>query len=299
MRVLITGASGFIGESVLKKVLSNGRHDVLCIGRNSISSKFLEQENVAWIRTSLKDSYYCDQIVEEFMPEALIHLAWDGIPDFSFERCQENLLISINFIRNVFAKTKLKKIIVSGSCFEYSNRSGECFEEDTTHAIDYFSWSKLSLLNFIRCEAKNLSIDWAWLRIFYAYGKGQREGSLIPLLIENLKNGSIPDIKTPLNANDFIHVDDVGEAFAMSLDRTFLPGIYNLGCGTPVSVLEVCKTVELLISGKSELTDILKDRTSESIQDSYFYANTIQSKEQLGWEAQTSIKSGINKLLSE
>ena len=51
------------------------------------------------------------------------------------------------------------------------------------------------------------------------------------------------------------------KAFAMSLKSHFLSSIYNLGCGTPVSV-EVCKTVELLISGKSELTDVLKDRTS-------------------------------------
>ena len=299
MRVLITGASGFVGEGVLNKVLNHGPHQILSIGRNSISSKLLEQNNVDWIQASLKDSHHCNKLVEEFKPEALIHLAWDGIPDFSFEKCQENLMISTNFIRNVFAKTKLKKVLVSGSCFEYSNRTGECFEKDPTYAVDYFTWSKLSLLNFIRCEAENLSIDWAWLRIFYAYGKGQREGSLIPMLVENLKKGSIPNIKTPLNKNDFIHIDDVAEAFAMSLDRNFSSGIYNLGCGNPVSVLEVCRTVEFLVSGKSELTDILKERTSELKNHTSFYANTILSREQLGWEAQITLKSGIIKLLDE
>ena len=130
MRVLITGASGFVGEGVLNKVLNHGPHQILSIGRNSISSKLLEQNNVDWIQASLKDSHHYNKLVEEFMPEALIHLAWDGIPDFSFEKCQENLMISTNFIRNVFAKTKLKKVLVSGSCFEYSNRTGECFEQD-------------------------------------------------------------------------------------------------------------------------------------------------------------------------
>ena len=106
--------------------------------------------------------------------------------------------------------------------------------------------------------------------------------SLIPALLCSLVKREMPDIKEPLNANDFVYVDDVAEAFSKALEEEIEPGIYNLGTGSPTKVVDVCKAVERIVSQTTDLSDRLELEKSgkESVN---FWADTEKSRKKLFW----------------
>ena len=193
MKVLITGASGFIGQHIAEKFL-NCKYEVLLISRKS---NILGKYNFLKADLEIRDTYIKEII--NFNPDVLIHLAWDGIPDFSLDKSIRNLNTSINFISTILDSCCLKKILISGSCFEVNNIKGAISENNIGLPKDNFTWAKHSLLLWLKSQKNKYNFDYAWMRIFYSYGPGQREKSLIPLIYSAFRNNDLPDIRNTFN----------------------------------------------------------------------------------------------------
>ena len=101
---------------------------------------------------------------------------------------------------------KEKKIIVSGSCWEYGKNQGSCVEGFDQLIDSYFSWSKKSLYNFINYSCEKKSISLIWLRIFYVYGPGQKKFSLIPSLTDSILKKKKIIITRKINTSNMIKV---------------------------------------------------------------------------------------------
>lgn len=296
MRILITGGSGFIGKPVLNTLIKNiDNVEILNLTRKKLNpnSKYLE-------------NYKCDlsspktylSKIEEFAPDVVIHLAWEGIPDFSLEMCTKNILTSISFIESITKIKSCKKIIITGSCFEYNNKIGICNEDDVIIPKDYFTFAKKTILSFLELECTKNNIEYNWARLFYVYGPNQRSGSLIPILIETLKSNKIPDLRTPKNANDFIHVNDVAEGINKMVFNKLNSGIYNLGSGFSTPVIEVTKIIEIATLKDTKLTNQLIQNSIETIKSVDFYADIQKSKKELSWVPNISLQTGINLLIN-
>ena len=107
------------------------------------------------------------------------------------------------------------------------------------------------------CKQKDIQL--LWMRIFYVYGPRQRTESLIPSILTKLKNGQLPDLQTPNNANDFVYIDDVADAFAKATSFGNKSGVYNLGTGVSTPVLEVCCIAEKIVLNTDILTQEMKN----------------------------------------
>ena len=182
--------------------------------------------------------------LKSFNPDVVIHLAWQGIPDYSESISRVNLNNSIDLLNFILSNSNCKKIIVSGSCWEYGKKKGACKESDPVQINSYFTWAKYSLYQYlsIKCAEKDVSIN--WFRIFYVYGSAQREDALIPTLIKSIGAKNTPKINTPMNKNDFIYVGDVARAFTRAIETDIPSGVYNLGSGYATSVYDICRMVE-------------------------------------------------------
>ena len=202
-----------------------------------------------------------------------------------------NLKNSIQFFDFIINETDCKKIIVSGSCYEYGKKFGECDENENIEIKSFFSWAKISLYQYLILKTKEKNIDLIWFRIFYVYGPGQRDESLIPLLIKAFTNFETPQIKSPGNKNDFIHIQDVAKAICNAVDIQSESGIYNLGYGEPNSVVDICRLVEKNILKNSAITDtiIVHDKNP----DINFWANIEKTKLAFDWRPMVTLKSGI------
>jgi len=138
-------------------------------------------------------------------------------------------------------------------------------------------------------------IDLAWMRVFYVYGPRQRQESLIPSILTHLQSGRLPELHTPQNANDFVFVDDVAEAFSNAVSNKLPSGIYNLGSGSSTPVQEICRKAEQMVLGTDSLTRQLKEKTQESFCNVDFWADCSNAKKSLDWVPTTDLSVGIEK----
>ena len=136
------------------------------------------------------------------------------------------------------------------------------------------------------------NISFFWFRIFYVYGPGQRQSSLIPSITKSLLNNQLPDIKEPGNRNDFIYIDDVIDAMTSCIEsKNHISGIYNLGAGIPTMIkTDYSKVAESLEKQSYDLTVDKKEHDLIS-----FWANISKSKKYLNWSPKTNLLDGIQK----
>jgi len=292
LRIVITGASGFIGKP-LSGNLSGLGHDVLAIARKiPINSN---STSISWLEADLSAPSTYKNSIKAFCPEVVIHLAWQDIPDFSLEKSQLNLHQSKDFLSFIFSIKSCKKLLIPGTCWEYSNPQGECLETDQALPYNEFTRAKHSLRLWAEVLCKEESISLAWFRVFYVYGPGQRSESLIPTILTHLKKGRLPNISTPQNSNDFIFIDDIVNAFIIATNSKFVSGIYNLGSGMSTSVLDVCRYAEEIVLNSSALTNKLAaESQTKSIKLNY-WAGIAVTKESFNWLPKINLLDGITQ----
>lgn len=289
-RVLITGATGFIGRALTKYLLDSSCH-VLAITRKAP----IESGAVQWLEADLSSPLSYRDGVAEFAPQVVIHLAWQGIPDYSFDTSLANLNQSLSLLSYVTGLESCKKVLVSGSCWEYANARGMCPESDISQAQNDFTWAKHAVRAWLEAYCGKNNVSYAWFRIFYVYGPGQRPGALLPSILSGLKQGQLPDIRTPCDANDYIYIDDVVEAFRLAVHHPFKSGIYNLGSGESTQVLDVCRIAEHVVFGSTRLTEGLDENAPEKEASIDFWAGLENVKTNLGWLPKTSMADGISQ----
>jgi nucleoside-diphosphate-sugar epimerase len=297
MKILTTGGTGFIGSPFLNNLVKNFNEvEILNLTR---SNQISNSKNVENFRCDLSNPRTYQTKVETFEPEVVIHLAWEGIPDFSLEICIKNIFSSISLIEIVTKIDSCKKIIVTGSCFEYSNKLGKCNENDLFSAKDYFTFAKNTVLSFLEFECNKKNIVYGWARLFYVYGPNQRSGSLVPTLISALRSNVVPNLRTPKNANDFIFVEDVANALVKMTSNDFQSGIYNIGSGKSIPIIEVLKIVELALFKNVVMTSELAERTKNTQKDVDFFADISKAFVQFNWEPKIGILEGIKSIIEE
>ena len=295
MRIFITGATGFIGKHTIGK-FNTKEHSILALVRDESDCECLNCEGAHLLKGNLGLFSPLKSTIKSFGPEVVIHLAWEGIPDYSEKISRINLENSIRLIDFLCDETHCRKIVISGSCFEYGKNSGICKETDQTNINSFFSWAKHALYNYAALKCEKVGVDLIWFRVFYVYGPHQRKKSLIPTLVSSFKNGISPRITNALNKNDFIYVEDVAEAFYLAVVKKIKPGIYNLGNGNSISVYEVCNILEKRIIGTIEMSEQIKNNCKVS-QEVNFWADMTKTKNMLNWSPKISFEHGIDRYI--
>jgi len=291
MNILVTGGSGFVGRHLLKE-LAQTNHKIACISRQEL----VDFDSIKIILGDLSMPEKMRQELIKFQPDVIIHLSWQGIPDYSQVLSKLNLNLSIKFFDFILENTKCHKIICSGSCWEYGKKQGVCAETDLINIDTYFTWAKHSLHQYllVKCAEKNIVLN--WFRIFYVYGPSQRGGSLIPTLIKSIGEKKAPQINTPLNKNDFVYVGDVTRAFVKAVNVNLLSGVYNIGSGCATSVYDICKIVEQNLLGTETLSkQVLNNGQLGATVN--FWANMEKTEQALNMICDTNIGNGIKQYI--
>jgi len=182
MRVLITGGNGFIGSEILNLLIKK-KYKVLNLCRNNVK----KNSYATYYKCDLfKPKTYIKKVIN-FNPQILIHLAWNGIPDFNKKNCNQNEKFSKKFIKETAKLKSIKKIIVAGSCFEIKYKKNSCSEKKLFDTNSNFTHAKYEIFKYLKKISEKKDKKYYWLRIFYAYGPNQKNNSIIPYIYHSLK----------------------------------------------------------------------------------------------------------------
>ena len=293
MRVFLTGATGFIGRYVLKH-LEKEDYNILLLTRASKEnfSSIISSRKVDIVSGNLSDiNKWKDKLIQ-FKPEVTIHLAWEGIPDYGVKASIKNLKYGLDLFEEL-AEIECKKIICTGSCWEYGQNQGKLSEDFPIRTSNAFTAAKNALHWLGREIAKESNVIFIWTRLFYIYGPGQRENSLIPYIIKCVKEGKKPKIETPSARNDFIYVEDVAKAIVAILENCTLSTVYNIGSGHSTSIQEIIKEIYNCYNIKY----IQKSKQLNEDEAINFWADISKIKYDTGWEPKIGVKEGIQKTI--
>lgn len=293
MRIFITGGTGFIGDHVVRKLKSED-NDLLLLTRDSRKLDGNSSERLNLIQGNLSDIAAWKEEVKSFQPDTTIHMAWESIPDYGCETSIGNLKYGLDLVA-VLAELGCKRFVSTGSCWEYGQQNGQLHEDMPVKPLNAFSAAK-NALHWLGMEiAKEKDIQFIWARLFYVYGPGQREASLIPHIINCLRDGKEPQVKTPFARNDFVYVEDVADAISMLVKKCRQSAGYNIGSGYSTGVQDIIK----LVGDKYNFHlygDMPTCPDNASVIDSW--ADISRIKTEIGWEPKLNIKEGVKRLIS-
>ena len=266
MKILMIGMNGFLGRN-LSEIIKHENFEILSVVRKSN----FKTKNFKVIRDdifNLKNKNF--EKIKKFKPDVVVNLAWTGIPDYSFKNSLKNFISHINFFEKIKDIISIKKYIMIGSSWEYYPNSGKCSEKNKMNFSSPFGWAKNSIYSYINQKIINKRTNFIWLRVFFIYGKYQKNKSLIPHIISNLKKNKRPKILTPNAKNDFIYVDDVCNAIILSIKKKNMTGIFNIGFGKLIMVNDIYNLILKKLDKKEKKYKLQSKNTKN---DKYNYAN--------------------------
>lgn len=285
--IFVTGGSGFIGRHVVRQLLGKGE-DVLVLARQPEAYRRIGDETV--IAGDLASPEQIEEQLSAYSAESCIHLAWKGIPDYSYEMSEQNLHCGINLL-HLCRKCGIRNLTITGSCWEYARPSGKVSVSAPLGSDNAFKCAKnaLHLMAHAFCEEHLIHLN--WMRLFYVYGPGQKKESLLPYILASLSEGRQPALRTPYQANDYIYVEDAADAIIKAALHHNFPETLNVGTGKAVRAFDIlrmaaeCFGCEIDAPGSAEADS------------SAFYADAKEMKDAFAWSARTSIHEGIRSMI--
>ncbi len=238
IKILVTGATGFIGNHVIKELLKTSNYEIIATSidlANKIK-KFEWCNEVEYIQSDLNESK--ENYFNFFKkPEKLIHLAWEGLPNYNeLFHIERNLFSNYYFLKNIIING-LRDVNIIGTCFEYGLKEG-CLSEDLeTNPVLPYAIAKDTLRRLIEVLGRKYSFNFKWIRPFYTYGEGQNPKSLLPQLIKALdENKEFFNMTGGEQLRDYIPVEKLAEYIVKISQQNEKNLIINCCSGNPISI---------------------------------------------------------------
>lgn len=234
MKIAISGATGFIGRHVVAELERQSLTPVL-ICRQSAKIPFsLSRHTIIPIDLTSNPSGAFDLLGR---PDALIHLAWGGLPHYkSPHHLEVELPMHIRFLRDLI-ESGLKHLTVAGTCLEYGMQSGPLNEDAPTRPSNPYALAKNDLRGRLQSLKAYQPFNLVWARLFYMYGEGQSESSLWPQLQKAVAQG-LPtfDMSGGEQLRDYLPVSEVATQLVSLTRKGVDTGAINVCSGVPISV---------------------------------------------------------------
>ena len=234
MKVAVTGATGFIGRHVIAELEARSVEPIAVVRSLTEKTSVLTGSRV--IQLDLHNPL-SDAFESMGRPDVLIHLAWSGLPNYkSLHHFEHELPAQYRFLKDL-VQSGLQTLVVAGTCFEYGMQSGSLSEDIEPHPINPYGFAK----NVLRTQLEYLKAAYpfqlVWARLFYLYGSGQSESSLLPQLRQAVERGDqVFNMSGGEQLRDYLPVDEVAKhivSLALAKKNT---GTVNVCSGIPISV---------------------------------------------------------------
>jgi dTDP-6-deoxy-L-talose 4-dehydrogenase (NAD+) len=238
MKILVTGCTGFIGNYVINELLR--------CGVEVIASSFSKEkaEAASWFHDVTYIQYDIHQVEENLFnkfnqPDALIHLAWYGLPNYNkLIHFESELPAQYHFLKTLILEG-LQQINITGTCFEYGMKENKLSENELSNPSNAYALAKDTLRKFLEELQKEYSFTLKWMRLFYMYGNGQNEKSILSQLQRAIR------LKEPMfnmsqgeQIRDYLPVEKVAEHIVEVALQNKTTGIINISSNKPIKIID-------------------------------------------------------------
>lgn len=256
MRVLLIGASGFIGSAVLSRLLADRCHQVAVLIRSTSNLWRIRDlvDRTTRIEGDLKHLDSAAAAIAGFAPDTVVHLAWNGVGNqFRNDHRQlANLQESLALLE-LAHRAGAEHWIGLGSQAEYGPCDQPIDEDLPPRPTTLYGIVKLSTCLIARHLCAQHGMRFAWLRVFSCYGPGDDPNWMIPYLTLKLLRKEKPSLTEGDQLWDYLYVSDAAEAVYQAAMNPQASGVFNLGSGSVAPIRTIAERVRDLIDPRLPL----------------------------------------------
>ena len=299
-RVLLTGAGGFVGAVLARRLLAAG--DEVHVLLKSATTRWRlagVQADLRVQEVDLQDEDGVRRAAEAAKPEVVYHLAAHGAYPFQTDPdgiIATNILGTWNLIK-ALARTDYEVFVNTGSSSEYGFKDFAMRETDLLEPNSYYAVAKCAQTLLCQHVARTEKKPITTFRLFSVYGPYEEPSRLVPTLIQRCLQGQDLALVPPETARDFVYVDDVVDAFLRTGELSRLRGdIINIGTGVQSTIRDVVEAIVQHTGARVECRwGAMQPRIWDS---STWVADCTKAKTLLGWRARTSLNEGLSRTVA-
>jgi nucleoside-diphosphate-sugar epimerase len=283
MKVVLTGATGFVGRYVAREL---ERQDIefMSLQRGS------ESDGRA-IQIDLLGTNELRALFQKFKPTHLIHVAWYA-EHGKYWDSELNLqwVLATKRLVEAFCSSGGQHVVITGTCAEYDWTHGYCVEDVTPlKPKSLYGISKDTTRRVIELVVEKHGVSMSWARVFFPYGPGEASQRLIPSLFNAFKGDILPFGVNASSYRDLIHVEDAARA-VMACTQSKFVGAVNICSGKPVQISSVVDIVARINNCDPEIILKLAPKNQEA---NNFLVGDNKKLQILGWKQEIVLEQGL------
>jgi nucleoside-diphosphate-sugar epimerase len=297
-RVLVTGATGFVGSSLARRFAS--QHDLHLVARPGSSLATVSDlvDRAAVHRCDLTDARDTDRLVRAVAPQVVVHAAAYGTrpgQDDVPQMARVNVLGTMNVVE-ACRGLSMKSIVATGSYVEYGAKSHAMHEGDRLEPVSEYGVTKAAATLYCREAAQRLGLPITVLRLFTAYGPHEPGHRLVPTIIKAALAAERPRLSSPGSVRDWIFIDDIADAVLRIVERPQPGSVLNVASGVEASVGDVVQALRTLVPGAPEPIYGLEEPRSYEVPRCRGDSSALHRA--TGWAPRHSLLEGLTRSLA-
>lgn len=294
MKILITGATGFIGKHLMSRLIEQNYENAILV-RNFEKARKLFKDKVDIIEYGMDSFEYIDKICQ-FNPEIVIHLATYYTIADDINEIQKLLEANIEFttiLCSALEGSKVNFFINTGSFFEYYNGDGKI------NPAYLYSSMKVASRYIIEYFGNKHNYKVLHVIPYSVYGENGTVKKIFDYIIDATISGEYIEMTEGKQVLDFIHVDDVVDFYCTLIEKQNLIHApiseYHLGTGRGTSIRELANIVETIVGKKANIGWGKRPYRTRDIM--HAVAPVSRLKQDFGWEANISVSEGMRRFI--
>jgi len=292
-RVLLTGATGFVGRHCLPALLARGYE----VHATSSKADVAEPQSEAhWHQVDLLSAAQVSRLLEELRPTHLLHCAWYAVPG-KYWSSPENFrwLDASLHLFQTFSATGGERAVGVGTCAEYDWHDGQCSEQLTPLSpTTNYGVCKHKLQLMLDTLAKESGLSTAWARLFFLYGPHEYEERLVASIIRSILQDQPALCSHGEQVRDFLYIRDAADALVALLDSD-VTGAVNIASGVPLRLSELIKEIAAQL-GRPDLIK-LGARPAAQGEPSLLVADIGRLHDEVKWVPQHELTQGLTETI--